>query len=156
MLVNTRVNVVPGEPQDSLCADDLEVDKEEKSPTTTKPSVVSDETRRKSLDERASALGIDMSTKSVRPPQILRRQSRSDPIMAFDSGFVNGEPTDAVTSSQQLSSPRGKKVLPVLFHIHGGGFISGSPSTHEVYLREWAKATDAIIFAVDYTKVCNI
>lgn len=42
--------------------------------------------------------------------------------------------------------------VPVIMHIHGGGFISGSPSTHETYLRDWAKATDAVIFSVDYTK----
>jgi acetyl esterase/lipase len=44
------------------------------------------------------------------------------------------------------------KKVPILLHFHGGGFISGSPSTHETYLREWAKETGAIIFSVDYTK----
>lgn len=42
--------------------------------------------------------------------------------------------------------------VPILLHYHGGGFISGSPSTHETYLREWAKATGAVVFSVDYTK----
>lgn len=40
----------------------------------------------------------------------------------------------------------------VIFHIHGGGFISGSPSTHEMYLREWAKLNDVIIISVNYSK----
>lgn len=40
----------------------------------------------------------------------------------------------------------------VIFHIHGGGFISGSPFTHEMYLREWCNYGDAIVISVNYSK----
>jgi len=30
--------------------------------------------------------------------------------------------------------------------------VSGSPHTHEMYLREWAKTTNSIVFSVNYTK----
>eukprot|EP01102_Stenamoeba_stenopodia_P017086 TRINITY_DN6074_c0_g1_i1.p1 TRINITY_DN6074_c0_g1~~TRINITY_DN6074_c0_g1_i1.p1 ORF type:complete len:688 (+),score=94.17 TRINITY_DN6074_c0_g1_i1:330-2393(+) len=40
--------------------------------------------------------------------------------------------------------------LPVILHFHGGGFVSMSPESHEVYLREWARTTQAIIVSVDY------
>lgn len=41
--------------------------------------------------------------------------------------------------------------VPIILHFHGGGFVSGNAATHEVYLREWAKETSAIVFSVDYT-----
>jgi acetyl esterase/lipase len=39
----------------------------------------------------------------------------------------------------------------VVLHFHGGGFVSGSPSSHESYLRTWANTTNAIVFSVDYS-----
>lgn len=50
--------------------------------------------------------------------------------------------------------PSGKE-LPewnVIVDFHGGGFVSGSPSTHEPYLRDWTKHTDTILFSVNYSK----
>jgi hormone-sensitive lipase len=38
----------------------------------------------------------------------------------------------------------------VIVHFHGGGFISGSSQAHEVYLRQWARLTGAVVFSVDY------
>jgi acetyl esterase/lipase len=38
----------------------------------------------------------------------------------------------------------------LIVHFHGGGFIAQSSSSHEVYLRDWAKALDAPILSVDY------
>lgn len=39
----------------------------------------------------------------------------------------------------------------LIFHIHGGGFISMSSNTHEGYLREWANQCRVPIVSVDYT-----
>uniref|UniRef100_A0A2L2YFM3 Hormone-sensitive lipase n=1 Tax=Parasteatoda tepidariorum TaxID=114398 RepID=A0A2L2YFM3_PARTP len=39
----------------------------------------------------------------------------------------------------------------ILFHCHGGGFISQSPESHEIYLRHWAKDLNVPIFSVDYS-----
>eukprot|EP00049_Salpingoeca_infusionum_P011893 m.209737 g.209737 ORF g.209737 m.209737 type:complete len:805 (+) comp15048_c0_seq8:192-2606(+) len=38
----------------------------------------------------------------------------------------------------------------VIFHIHGGGFISQTSQSHEGYLRSWAKACRCPIVSVDY------
>jgi hypothetical protein len=38
----------------------------------------------------------------------------------------------------------------LIIHFHGGGFIAQSSASHEVYLRDWARALDAPILSVDY------
>ena len=39
----------------------------------------------------------------------------------------------------------------LLFHVHGGGFILGSPDSHELYLRDWAVKLKGIsILSIDY------
>ena len=42
--------------------------------------------------------------------------------------------------------------INVILHFHGGGFVSGSPHTHQPYLRKWALDTNSIIISVNYTK----
>jgi len=39
----------------------------------------------------------------------------------------------------------------VILHIHGGGFIAGSPRTHEPYLRDWSISTGSLLISVDYS-----
>ncbi|KAI0977810.1 hypothetical protein GJ496_007974 [Pomphorhynchus laevis] len=43
----------------------------------------------------------------------------------------------------------------LLFHVHGGGFISMSSQSHEVYLRPWTRELNVPILSVDYTLVPN-
>jgi len=38
----------------------------------------------------------------------------------------------------------------VIIHIHGGGFVSMSSSSHRNYLNRWAKALNMVIFSIDY------
>jgi acetyl esterase/lipase len=38
----------------------------------------------------------------------------------------------------------------LVIHFHGGGFVSGSSATHEVYLRSWCIHLDCPIVSVDY------
>ncbi len=38
----------------------------------------------------------------------------------------------------------------LIIHIHGGGFIAMSSSSHEMYTRKWAKFTDIPIMSIDY------
>jgi len=38
----------------------------------------------------------------------------------------------------------------IIIHIHGGGFVSGSSSTHRNYLYRWAKKLNRVIFSIDY------
>ena len=40
----------------------------------------------------------------------------------------------------------------VILHCHGGGFLTGTPDSHEVYLRGWAKDLPGVpIVSVDYS-----
>ncbi|UYV83132.1 LIPE [Cordylochernes scorpioides] len=39
----------------------------------------------------------------------------------------------------------------LIIHCHGGGFVSQSPDSHEIYLRDWAKETDVPILSIDYS-----
>lgn len=38
----------------------------------------------------------------------------------------------------------------VVIHIHGGGFISMSSSSHLVYLTKYARTANAVVFCIDY------
>ena len=38
----------------------------------------------------------------------------------------------------------------VIIHIHGGGFVSMSSSSHRNYLNLWAKSLNMVIFSIDY------
>ncbi|WP_042424925.1 alpha/beta hydrolase [Streptacidiphilus anmyonensis] len=42
------------------------------------------------------------------------------------------------------------EVLPVILYLHGGGWIAGSPSTHDRLLRELAAGAAAAVVFVDY------
>ncbi|CAN8014256.1 unnamed protein product [Ixodes persulcatus] len=57
---------------------------------------------------------------------------------------------ESLTGKKWLSNP-----LPasngLLLHCHGGGFVSQTPDSHEIYLRDWAKDLDVPILTVDYS-----
>ena len=55
-----------------------------------------------------------------------------------------------VAKKLKHESPKEEPSVIVL-HIHGGGFISQSPLSHLVYLKDWAKRTKLPILSVDYT-----
>eukprot|EP00741_Cyanophora_paradoxa_P019572 tig00021128_g18894.t1 len=50
------------------------------------------------------------------------------------------------------SAPAGPGQLSagLIVHLHGGGFVAQTSCSHEGYLREWAKDTDAPIVSIDY------
>ena len=37
-----------------------------------------------------------------------------------------------------------------MFHVHGGGFVAMSPTSHEIYTLEWANHIKIPIFSIDY------
>jgi acetyl esterase/lipase len=39
----------------------------------------------------------------------------------------------------------------VVLHLHGGGFVSQSPETHQVYLRQWCERAGVPVLSVDYS-----
>ena len=38
----------------------------------------------------------------------------------------------------------------IIIHIHGGGFVAMSPSSHECYTRKWSKILEIPVFSIDY------
>lgn len=55
--------------------------------------------------------------------------------------------------STKLIKPKtnNSSALPVVFYIHGGGWVFGSPDAFGRLLGEIAKRVNAAVFAVDYT-----
>ncbi|CAD8106727.1 unnamed protein product [Paramecium sonneborni] len=43
-----------------------------------------------------------------------------------------------------------KQFDKIIFHIHGGGFVSMSSRSHQTYTRKWAKNLKVPIFSIDY------
>ena len=39
----------------------------------------------------------------------------------------------------------------ILFHMHGGGFVSQTSKSHQSYLKKWAKQLGIPILSVDYS-----
>ncbi|PRP86313.1 hypothetical protein PROFUN_05454, partial [Planoprotostelium fungivorum] len=52
---------------------------------------------------------------------------------------------------QNLQREVSGREMPLIMHMHGGGFISGSTNMHENYLREWAIITGYPIVSIDYS-----
>ena len=53
------------------------------------------------------------------------------------------------------SSSRSGELAPesdvILFHMHGGGFVSQTSKSHQSYLKMWAKQLGIPILSVDYS-----
>jgi len=43
-----------------------------------------------------------------------------------------------------------KQIDTLVIHIHGGGWVSMSSGTHQIFLRNWAKQLGVPIFSIDY------
>ena len=41
-------------------------------------------------------------------------------------------------------------IYSIIIHIHGGGFVAMSSSSHEIYTRKWANGTGIPVFSIDY------
>jgi triacylglycerol lipase len=60
---------------------------------------------------------------------------------------LNGAPDVRV----RLYKPIGLRAdAPVIYHIHGGGFLFGSAALGDPRNRQWAKAADAALVSIDY------
>ena len=54
--------------------------------------------------------------------------------------------------SKYVKDDHHKPPKAVIFHIHGGGFISMSSFIHQTYTRTWASNLEVPIVSVDYGK----
>lgn len=73
-----------------------------------------------------------------------------------------GGPTMAETWDARVATPHGdvsvrsyrpvaQEILPVIFYIHGGGWVLGNLDTHDRVCRMLADRTGANVIAIDYT-----
>jgi acetyl esterase len=90
-------------------------------------------------------------------PFELRRKAM-DKIAAY---FAEGGPQVAETTERWVSAggrcircrvhrPRNGGLLPVLIHLHGGGWVQSSIETHDRLAREYATKGDVAVLSVDY------
>jgi acetyl esterase/lipase len=72
------------------------------------------------------------------------------PAADIEDRWILGGPSGEVHI--RMVRPRGvTAVLPVIIHLHGGGWVLGDKYTHERLYRELANAANAAIIFVDYT-----
>ena len=71
------------------------------------------------------------------------------PAIIEDTTFPVG-PTGSVRI--RIVRPEAKGALPVLFHMHGGGWILGDKNTHDRLTRELAVGANAAVVFVDYDR----
>jgi hormone-sensitive lipase len=48
------------------------------------------------------------------------------------------------------SKPKAAPITKVIIHIHGGGFVSMSSASHQIYTRKWANLVGVPVFSIDY------
>jgi acetyl esterase/lipase len=89
-------------------------------------------------------------------PMIRSREfpTPSDPVVAahvaMDTRLVPG-PKGAPEVSVRMYTPRqGDGVRPCIFHIHGGGFVTGSAAMMDPFHRALALEENCVIVSVDY------
>ena len=74
----------------------------------------------------------------------------AQPAADIEDRVIPGGPTGEVEI--RIVRPRGATgALPVIVHLHGGGWILGDKGTHERLDRELANAAKAVIVFVNYT-----
>lgn len=98
------------------------------------------------------------------PPEPLKIQSTSDPIEMVHIPIPSSHSGVGSVTARLLSSVRRqgmigernkKHIHPMstglVFHCHGGGFVSHTSKSHEIYLREWAAQLQVPILSIDYS-----
>uniref|UniRef100_A0A2R5LF59 Putative hormone-sensitive lipase hsl n=1 Tax=Ornithodoros turicata TaxID=34597 RepID=A0A2R5LF59_9ACAR len=97
-------------------------------------------------------------------PQTLQREDGSHTVIPLPSAHKPQAPVrckllsyhfrkgqDLVLSSRKWFNMLHPPSRRLLLHCHGGGFVSQTPDSHEIYLRDWAKDLDLPILTVDYS-----
>jgi len=64
-------------------------------------------------------------------------------VASADGGLLAGVPVQVVT-------PLGHGPFPVVVHLHGGGWVVGSPTTYDLPVRRLAVDAGAVVVDVDY------
>ena len=81
----------------------------------------------------------------------------SEPFLTANLHHHSSHQTSSSQATPNLSTRQSKRkhVAPpsdaLVLHIHGGGFVSQSSKSHEIYLRSWAKFLNVPIVSIDYS-----
>lgn len=121
---------------------------------TTKTPTIEPSTQ-KFLDFLAAAGGPPIYT--------LSPEDARNVLSSVQSGEVTKMPADSEDRSfpvgptgqtrVRILRPQGsKEALPVVLHLHGGGWILGDVNTHDRLAREIANGANAAVFVVDYER----
>lgn len=106
------------------------------------------------IDELTAKNGPPLYTLSPEAARhvLLDAQSGTAPTLETDNEDLELEigPTNTVTV--RITRPRNcNKPLPILFYIHGGGWILGDMNTHDRLVRELAVGAQAAVVFPNYT-----
>mmetsp|Transcript_28093 Transcript_28093/g.27791 ORF Transcript_28093/g.27791 Transcript_28093/m.27791 type:complete len:420 (+) Transcript_28093:393-1652(+) len=75
--------------------------------------------------------------------RLLRSKNHNSSINFF-GGFC------FCAESRKSKKKQPKKANKLIFHIHGGGYISMSSASHQVYTRKWANILKIPVISIDY------
>ena len=99
------------------------------------------------LKEGFKTESVDEST--LMSPHMFDKQERDQFIIRLVSSLkidLKGIFNRHVKVSEKIQS----HFKRVIIHIHGGGYIAMSSSSHQSYLRKFAKQIGAAVFSIDY------
>jgi acetyl esterase len=107
------------------------------------------------VDALAAAGGPPLYTMTPADARAVLADAQAQPVAKLsaeieDTTFPVG-PTGSV-NIRIVRPPGVKEPLPVLFHIHGGGWILGDKDTHDRLTRELAIGSRAAVVFVDYER----
>ena len=107
------------------------------------------------IDSLSAAGGPPLYTLTPEAARAVLAQAQAAPVEKLpvtidDTTFPVG-PTGSVRI--RIVRPQGAKgTLPVVFHIHGGGWILGDKNTHDRLTRELSVGANAAVVFVDYDR----
>jgi acetyl esterase len=107
------------------------------------------------VDSLSAAGGPPLYTLTPDAARALLAEAQAAPVEKLaanieDTTFPVG-PTGSV-NIRIVRPPQAKGFLPVVFHIHGGGWILGDKNTHDRLTRELAVGANAAVVFVDYDR----
>lgn len=89
------------------------------------------------------------SAPSSTPPDFsYTAQADYIPVRVLNSHLLLTQPSESFCcGTREKPAKRPRKII---FHIHGGGFISQSSNSHQMVTRRWAEDLKVPVFSVDY------
>lgn len=71
----------------------------------------------------------------------------NDPVARVEDRVIPGPGNDV---SVRVYVPQGQGPFPILLYIHGGGWVIGSPASHDDLCRSLCRRAGALVVSVDY------